>query len=69
MTEPTKASVIATFSEAKKYGIARGMPTFRMMSRLDAPSARSTSSSLGLDGGEAGGDVHDDREERDQERG
>jgi hypothetical protein len=39
--------VIATLSEPKKYGMARGMPTFRMMSRLDAPSARRTSSVSG----------------------
>ena len=46
-TAPTKASVIATFSEPKKYGSERGMPTLRMMSSFDAPSARSTSSSSG----------------------
>ena len=32
-TEPTNARVIATFSEPKKYGRARGMPTLSMMSR------------------------------------
>ena len=47
ITEPTKASVIATFSEPKKYGSVRGMPTLRMMSSLEAPSAFSTSSSSG----------------------
>ena len=46
-TAPTKASVIATLSEPKKYGSERGMPTLRMMSSLEAPSARSTSSSSG----------------------
>src|SRR5450830_922788 len=44
---PTKASVIATFSEAKKYGMERGSPTFIKMSRRDAPNARNTSSSSG----------------------
>ena len=44
ITEPTKASVIATFSEAKKYGIERGRPILmRIWCRL-APSARITSS-------------------------
>ncbi len=47
ITEPTNASVIATFREPKKYGSARGMPTLSMMSRRWAPSARSTSSSSG----------------------
>src|SRR5438270_10908311 len=47
MTEPTKASVIATFSEAKKYGIVRGSPTFHRMSNLVAFSAFMTSSSSG----------------------
>ena len=47
MIVPTKASVIATFSEAKKYGIARGSPTFIRILRLLAPSERITSSSSG----------------------
>src|SRR6056297_3707642 len=46
-TAPTKESVIATFSEAKKYGIVRGRPTFQRISLLDAPSVLSTSSSSG----------------------
>ena len=46
-TVPTNASVIATFSEAKKYGRQRGSPTFSRMSRRVAPSERSTSSSSG----------------------
>ena len=45
--EPTKATVIAIFSDAKKYGMARGRPTFMMTCRFDAPSARSTSRSSG----------------------
>ncbi|MNY57811.1 hypothetical protein D3C86_1940730 [compost metagenome] len=44
---PTKASVMATFSEAKKNGIARGRPTLSSTSRRLAPSTRSTSSSSG----------------------
>jgi hypothetical protein len=32
ITAPTKARVIATLSEPKKYGKARGIPTLRMMS-------------------------------------
>src|SRR6185295_16757812 len=47
MTDPTNASVIATFSEAKKYGIVRGSPTFHRMSNLLALSAFMTSSSSG----------------------
>src|SRR6478752_9257715 len=47
ITVPTKASVIATFSDAKKYGIDRGSPTLRRMSSLLAPSERRTSSSSG----------------------
>ena len=47
ITEPTKASVIAIFSEAKKYGIDRGSPTLQMMSQREAPSERSRSSSSG----------------------
>ena len=39
--------MIATFSEPKKYGIARGTPTLNTMSRFEAPSARSTSSISG----------------------
>src|SRR5262245_62895896 len=46
-TDPTKASVIATFSEAKKSGIERGRPTLRSTSAREAPSARKTSSSSG----------------------
>src|SRR5205085_10397946 len=47
MTEPTNANVIATFSDAKKYGIVRGSPTFHRMSNLVAFSAFMTSSSSG----------------------
>ena len=39
--------MIATFSEPKKYGIERGMPTLRTMSHFEAPSARRTSSVSG----------------------
>jgi hypothetical protein len=39
--------VIATLSEPKKYGMARGTPTFMMMSRFEAPSALKTSSISG----------------------
>src|ERR1051325_11540852 len=46
-TEPMNASVIATFSEAKKYGSERGRPIFSITSARLAPSARSTSSSSG----------------------
>ncbi len=46
-TVPTKASVMATLSEAKKYGSERGSPTFISTSRRLAPSTRSTSSSSG----------------------
>src|SRR4029453_4560672 len=46
-TVPTKASVTATFSEAKKYGIARGRPTFQRMSNFLAFNVRRTSSSSG----------------------
>ena len=47
ITVPTKASVTATFSEAKKYGMVRGRPTLNRMSSLLALSARITSSSSG----------------------
>src|ERR1700733_2681364 len=47
MTVPTNASVTATFSEAKKYGMVRGKPTFQRISSLLAWSARITSSSSG----------------------
>ena len=47
MMAPTKATVTAIFSEAKKYGMARGRPTFRIMSSGRAPSARSTSFNSG----------------------
>src|SRR5258706_13398411 len=47
ITVPTKASVMAILSEAKRYGIERGMPTPHRMSAFEAPSARSTSSSSG----------------------
>ena len=47
ITEPTNASVIATFNDAKKYGIARGSPTLMNVSRGLAPSERSTSSISG----------------------
>src|SRR5262249_3400382 len=43
----TKAKVIATFSEAKKYGIERGSPTFLITCHRLAPNARSTSCSSG----------------------
>ena len=46
-TDPTKASVIAILSEAKKSGIERGSPTLRSTSAREAPRARSTSSSSG----------------------
>eukprot|EP01022_Parablepharisma_sp_SALTPOND_P021557 TRINITY_DN427_c2_g1_i1.p1 TRINITY_DN427_c2_g1~~TRINITY_DN427_c2_g1_i1.p1 ORF type:complete len:1458 (+),score=547.10 TRINITY_DN427_c2_g1_i1:21634-26007(+) len=45
--EPTKASVMATFSEAKKYGMERGKPTLSRISMRRAPSTRKTSSSSG----------------------
>src|SRR5215218_11410266 len=47
MMEPTNATVMAIFRDAKKYGIERGSPTLRMMSRFFAPSARSTSRNSG----------------------
>src|SRR5271167_583414 len=47
MTVPTKASVTETFSEAKKYGMVRGRPTFQRISSLLARNARITSSSSG----------------------
>src|SRR5262249_61095249 len=46
-TEPTKARVIATLSEAKKYGRDRGRPIFHRISMRLAPSERSTSSISG----------------------
>src|SRR6056297_3313071 len=46
-TAPTKDRVIATLRDAKKYGIARGRPTFQRISDLEAPSVLSTSSSSG----------------------
>src|SRR5688500_12023981 len=68
ITEPTKASVTATLSEAKKYGMARGRPT---LSRTDRPRAERAQHvpELGLEGGQPGRDIDHDREERDQERG
>src|ERR1700733_5707615 len=42
-TEPIKASVIATFNDANRYGSERGMPTLVRTSYRDAPSTRSTS--------------------------
>src|SRR5882757_727137 len=47
ITVPTKASVTATLSEAKKNGIVRGKPTFQRMSSLVARSAFITSSNSG----------------------
>ncbi len=47
ITEPTKDSVIATFKDAKKYGIERGKPTFHRISQRLALSYRITSSSTG----------------------
>jgi len=47
ITEPTKARVTATLSEAKKYGIECGRPTLSRMSSGRAPSERSTSLSSG----------------------
>src|SRR5437763_3104259 len=46
-TVPTKASVTATFSDAKKYGMARGSPTFHRMSSFLAFKVLRTSSSSG----------------------
>ena len=43
ITEPIKASVIAIFSEANRYGADRGMPTLVKISQDEAPSERSTS--------------------------
>src|SRR5262249_36917794 len=43
MTDPTNASVIATLSDAKKYGRQRGTLALMMTSHRDAPSERSTS--------------------------
>src|ERR1700730_2732359 len=37
---PTNANVIATFSEAKKYGMDRGSPTFLITCQRLAPQAR-----------------------------
>src|ERR671920_2578678 len=45
--EPTNATDMATFNDAKKYGIERGSPIFMMIWRRDAPSARSTSRNSG----------------------
>src|SRR5690606_25644697 len=47
MTEPTKARVIATLSDAKKYGMERGRATFFRISMRLAPSERITSCSSG----------------------
>ncbi len=47
ITDPTKASVMAIFNDAKKNGSDRGIPTLMVMSRCDAPSDRITSSSSG----------------------
>src|SRR3984893_16282114 len=47
ITEPTKASVTAIFSEAKKNGMERGIPILRVMSQRVAPSERITSKSSG----------------------
>src|SRR5688500_10501495 len=46
-TVPTNASVIATLSDAKKYGSDLGNPTLSSTSFRVAPSERSTSSSSG----------------------
>ena len=69
ITAPTKASVMATFSEAKKYGIVRGRPTLRRMSSLRRAERAQHVLQFGLDGREAGRHVHRDREERQHERG
>src|SRR6476646_9182756 len=45
--EPTKATVIAIFNDAKKYGIALGRPTFIITWRRVAPSALRTSRNSG----------------------
>src|ERR1700741_2299202 len=47
MNETPKASVIATFSAAKKYGIGPGSPPFHRMSNLVAFNAFMPSSSSG----------------------
>ena len=47
MTEPTKANVIAIFSEAKKYGSERGKPILATISKREAPRERRTSRSSG----------------------
>src|ERR1700727_106298 len=47
ITAPTKASVAATFSEAKKYGMVRGRPTFHRISNFVARSVFITSASSG----------------------
>ncbi len=62
ITVPTKASVIATFSEAKKYGIVRGKPTFHRMSSLRGVQRTHHVFQFRLGGGEPGRDVHHDRE-------
>jgi hypothetical protein len=48
ITEPTKARVTATFSDAKKYGIARGRPILSRMSMGRTPSERSNVAKLRL---------------------
>src|SRR5262249_17408068 len=46
-TEPTKARVIATLSEAKKYGRDRGRPNFHRKTMRLAPNEDSTASNSG----------------------
>src|SRR5690242_10202791 len=43
ITEPMNESVMAIFSDAKRYGVERGMPTLVRISQRDAPRERSTS--------------------------
>src|ERR1700730_9842454 len=47
ITVPTNARVAATFSEAKKYGMVRGRPTFHRISNFVARSVFITSCSSG----------------------
>ena len=68
-TVPTNASVIATLSDAKKYGSERGSPTLNRMSHPRRAERAQHVLELGLERREPGGDVDDDREEADQERG
>ena len=69
ITEPTKASVIATFNEAKKYGKRARQPDLEDDVARLGPERTEHVLHLRLDRGQPGRDVDRDREETHQERG